>query len=390
MLARMAARRTWSQAVEDAVRRYVRRTGSAVFTTQALAANELNIIVAQTGSGASASRRRRLALELKRLHHVGMLEQLDRGSFRLRDTDGVIVIGANMMGVLLVDDQALGQDNLKHWYRFDALWLDQMVDLVGQRVLFQHCNNKQLGAYFATAKVLKVVPESMAGDVHLALLESGSFHTYLAPVSYRRDQRPVERGLNYAWGRINAARAVEPVRCISEEDYHLIDNLGQAQEDRSFVQPGIAPDYRMRGDPVEWHDSVERETDVVNRARRDGRLRQEMLHAYCRTCAFTGLRWGVIGGAAEVQVAHVRAVEAEGVDHITNVLALAASVHWHFDQGLLSMSDTGRILFSDHTVDRARLKALIFQDRQARLPAKPEWRPDPQYLAWHRAIVFRG
>ncbi|VWX53097.1 conserved hypothetical protein [Novosphingobium sp. 9U] len=360
-----------------------------MFTRQALADNQLNIILAQTRSRSLAARRR-LALELKRLHDVGMLERLDRGSFRLRDMDWANGAGVSRKGVLLVDPQAVAQDNLKQWYRFDALWLDQMGELVGNWIIFQHCDRKQPGAYFATAKVLKIVPESIVGDVHMALLESGSFRTFLAVVPYRRDQRPVERGLDYGSGRLNTARALEPVRPISEDDYRRIDSLGQAQGDLTFVQPRSAPDYRMRGDREDWDGRVERAAEIVSRPRRDGRLRQVMLHAYNRTCAFTGLRWGVAGGAAEVQVAHVRSVEANGPNEIWNVLGLSSSMHWLFDTGLLSMSDTGRILFSDHLEDRARLAALIFPDRQARLPVNPEWRPDPRCLAWHREHVFRG
>jgi hypothetical protein len=36
------------------------------------------------------------------------------------------------------------------------------------------------------------------------------------------------------------------------------------------------------------------------------------------------------------------------------------------------------------------LSRLVQPHRQLRLPERPEWRPHPSYLGWHREHVFKG
>lgn len=45
------------------------------------------------------------------------------------------------------------------------------------------------------------------------------------------------------------------------------------------------------------------------------------------------------GGRAEAEAAHIRSVEANGPDIVSNGLALSGTAHWMFDRGLLSLTD---------------------------------------------------
>jgi len=90
------------------------------------------------------------------------------------------------------------------------------------------------------------------------------------------------------------------------------------------------------------------------------------------------------GGRAEAQAAHIMSVGEGGPDTVANGIALSGTVHWMFDRGLVSLSDTGRILFSHKINDIASVAKLVYPDKQARFPTNENARPDPRYLAWHR------
>lgn len=54
----------------------------------------------------------------------------------------------------------------------------------------------------------------------------------------------------------------------------------------------------------------------------------------------------IVADRAETQAAHIMSVEAGGPDVVNNGIALAGTVHWMFDRGLVSLSDEGDILLS--------------------------------------------
>ena len=77
------AGRDWSETVEEAVRRYCGRTGSKIFTRQALIDAELPRIVEETGSE-GLTPESTLSRELQQLRDRGVLEFVDdRGCYRL-------------------------------------------------------------------------------------------------------------------------------------------------------------------------------------------------------------------------------------------------------------------------------------------------------------------
>ncbi len=69
-------------------------------------------------------------------------------------------------------------------------------------------------------------------------------------------------------------------------------------------------------------------------------FRRVVLRAYEQRCAVTGLRLINGGGRAEVEAAHIRPVEANGPDIISNRLALSGTAHWMFDRGLNGIAKT--------------------------------------------------
>ncbi len=110
--------------------------------------------------------------------------------------------------------------------------------------------------------------------------------------------------------------------------------------------------------------------------------------AYAETCAFTGLRIINGGGRAEVQAAHIRPVASGGSDSVRNGLALSGTLHWMFDRGLISVDEDYSILFAEGHLPAA-IKRLFREDGKVAVPLRPEARPHPIYLRFHR-MLSRG
>jgi putative restriction endonuclease len=122
---------------------------------------------------------------------------------------------------------------------------------------------------------------------------------------------------------------------------------------------------------------------------RDRIFRRTVLRAYAERCAITGLRLINGSGRAEVDAAHIRPVENNGPDIISNGLALSGTAHWMFDRGLISLSDDLEILISRRVNDHESVRALINKDGLAHSPLRISDRPHPHFLEWHRDCCFK-
>jgi putative restriction endonuclease len=114
-----------------------------------------------------------------------------------------------------------------------------------------------------------------------------------------------------------------------------------------------------------------------------------VLRAYSQRCAISGLRLINGGGRAEVAAAHIRPVEANGPDIVSNGLALSGTVHWMFDRGLIGLADDMQILVSRQVNDPESVRALVNSSGRAFLPERPYERPHPAFLQWHREHRFK-
>ncbi|MBB4576423.1 putative restriction endonuclease [Rhizobium lentis] len=95
------------------------------------------------------------------------------------------------------------------------------------------------------------------------------------------------------------------------------------------------------------------------------------------------------GGRAEVDAAHIRPVEANGPDILTNGIALSGTAHWMFDRGLIGLSDELDILISRQANDRESVRSLINKSGKAIVPPRQFERPHPHFLQWHRQYCFK-
>jgi putative restriction endonuclease len=116
--------------------------------------------------------------------------------------------------------------------------------------------------------------------------------------------------------------------------------------------------------------------------------------AYQYTCALTGYRLTTITGGSVVDAAHIHQFVDSRNNDVRNGLALSKNAHWLFDNGLWTLSDDYRVIvatgqFAEQGPDEGLL-LRSYQGRRVCLPKRPEARPDPVHLAWHREHKFHA
>jgi putative restriction endonuclease len=245
--------------------------------------------------------------------------------------------------------------------------------------------------YFAIAKVQQVIPDPKASRMYLALIEPGSYLDFANPVPFNGPTGPVERGVLNEQGRISG-RAQSAVRPISRDDFNRICELGLADQTpllprRDEDVPSL--DLNETQAPFSFDQQRDRVGLLVSRVLRDRVFRRVVLRAYDERCAVTGLKLINGMGRAEVAAAHIRSVEANGPDIVSNGIALSGTSHWMFDRGLISLTDDLEILISRQTNDPESVRSMINKTGRALEPPRASDRPHPHFLRWHREHCFK-
>ena len=378
----------WSVVVEEFVRRHVARSGSAIFTRQALVDAELDAIVKATGSS-GVTPHQTLSRELQQLRDLGVLEFVDHGTYRLIGIADVIGQQGSSKAVFVVGSHSIYADEPERFYRFPARWMTNAVKAVGNWIIYQEPKRAGKRGYYAVARVEQIVPDPATAGQFLAMIETGSFLEFGRDVPFQLNGAAIERGLLGPDGRLNNGRAVQSIRPLSDEDFNRI--VGQGLIDEADLLPRVDDDISealVREERMPWEGPTDRSVMLVNRTVRDRQFRKRVLDAYQSTCALTGMKLINGGGRAETQAAHIMSVKAGGPDVASNGIALSGTVHWMFDRGLISLSDDGDILLSRQINDVEGVERLIYPDRKARLPRSVVDRPHPRYLHWHRSECF--
>lgn len=375
--------KSWSEAVAAAVQRHVAKTGSRIFTRQALIDAELDAIVADTGS-AGATPHQTLSRELQQLRDAGALEFVDSGTYRL--VAGPSVSQGTTKGVFLVGSHSIYEDEPERFYRFPTRYLRNASKVVGNWIIYQEPRRAGRRGYYAVAKVERIVPDPATTGMYLGMIEPSTYLEFGRDVPFQVAGVAVERGLLNPDGTVNGGRAVWSVRPISDADFNRIVDLGLVEEDEVLPREDDeqADLELVQEEQVAWESPIDRAIMLVNRTVRDRQFRKRVLDVYDRRCALTGMQLINGGGRAEAQAAHIMSVEAGGPDVVTNGIALSGTVHWMFDRGLISLKDDGEILLSSKINDIATVENLVHSDRRARFPSKQTLKPHPRYLAWHR------
>lgn len=288
-------------------------------------------------------------------------------------------------GVFVIRSDSPYDDQPEIHYQFPAQYLSRASQFAGDWVLYYEPVKGGARGYHAAVKVQRIVPDPTRAAHYLALIEPGSYRTFEYDVPFRIAGQLVERGVLNEEGQISG-RAQAAVRPLSNQDFNRIVAIGLPEEPELLPRSGAF----VAEDQASFDAPRDRTLVLSSRAVRDRAFRRRVLEAYDCRCALTGFKFINGGGRAEAEAAHIRSVEADGPDIITNGIALSGTVHWMFDRGLISLSDNLEILLSSKINDIEGVRKIINPDGIARLPAYEAWRPHPRYLKWHRDACFAG
>ena len=288
-------------------------------------------------------------------------------------------------GVFLIRTDSIYDDRPEESYQFPPQYLSRAAKFVGDWVVYMEPAKAGQRGYHAVAKVGQIVLDPTTDGMYLAIIEPGSYLPLEKEVPFRVRGEVVERGVLNEQSRISG-RAQAAVRPLSDADFNRIIGLGLPDELDQFepASAGVAEEQVLFDAPRD------RELILTSRIVRDRVFRTKILEAYDCRCALTGLKFINGGGRAEAQAAHIKPVEANGPDIITNGIALSGTVHWMFDRGLLSLADDLSILLSTRINDIDGARKIINSSGRANLPVNPVFRPHPRYLGWHRTNCFKG
>jgi putative restriction endonuclease len=200
----------------------------------------------------------------------------------------------------------------------------------------------------------------------------------------------IEQGVLNEEGRISG-RAQAAVRGLSLSDFNRIIEAGLREAAPLLPRSDSETPSNFREEPAPFVFEQERDrvATLSSRIVRDRVFRRVVLRAYDERCAVTGLKLINGGGRAEVAAAHIRPVEANGPDILSNGIALSGTAHWMFDRGLISVADDMEILVSRQVNDPATVRSVINPSGRAIVPRRDDERPHPHFLRWHRENCFK-
>jgi putative restriction endonuclease len=284
-------------------------------------------------------------------------------------------------------------------YHFPRTYLNHVLRSVGDFIVYYEPRRptRELSSrggrqsYFAVARVLRVEDDPGRPDHFYAYVED--FVEFDNVVPFSLQGRYFESGLQREDGGTSKGAFGRSVRLLPDHEFEAILAAGfQVAEGEFFGENdrATAERYGVRGvaEPMADFDRPVVET-VSNRKFRDVAFRRQVRRAYDNRCAMTGLRLINGGGRPEVNAAHIRPVASHGPDSVRNGIALCGTAHWMFDRGLVAVEDNGRFLFADAGVPHD-VRRLFNASGQLMLPDDETRRPHPQFLAFHRANIFKG
>ncbi|OWO91234.1 restriction endonuclease [Rhizobium esperanzae] len=300
-------------------------------------------------------------------------------------------------GVFIHRSDSIYDDSPAEQYQFPRQYLARVQACVGDWIIYYEPRKvAATRGYFAVAKVAQVIPDPKAPPgMYLALIEPGSYLDFINAVPFSGPDGVVERGVLNEDRRISG-RAQAAVRSISAADFNRIVSIGLDEHEPELPrldEPGaMLPAKGFEGGPQApflFEQERDRITQLSSRIVRNRLFRRLVLQAYDKRCAITGLKLINGGGRAEVDAAHIRPVEANGPDILTNGIALSGTAHWMFDRGLIGLSDDLDILISRQANDPESIRGLINNSGRAIVPPRLFERPNPHFLQWHRRNCFK-
>lgn len=295
-------------------------------------------------------------------------------------------------GIFIHRSDSIYDDIPSERYQFPKQYLSRAQQCEGDWIVYLEPSKvKETKGYFAVAKVQEIIPDPRKPDMFLAVIEPGTYLDFGDPVSFRDENSIIERGLLNDQGKISG-RAQAAVRTLSAEDFARIVERGLGRDEDILPRVGDSmqlPGFQDAQKPYRHMPARERVNQLTNRAVRDRNFRKNVLRAYGERCAITGLRLINGGGRAEVEAAHIRPVEHDGPDIVSNGIALSGTSHWMFDRGLVGLADDLTILVSRQSNDIEAVTSMINSSGKILVPDRLANRPRTEFVTWHRENCFK-
>jgi len=294
-------------------------------------------------------------------------------------------------GVFIHRADSIYDDSPAERYQFPNQYLGRVQACVGDWIIYYEPRRvPETRGYFAVAKVQQVIPDPKAPGMYLAVIAPGSYLDFINPVPFSGPDGVIERGVLNEEGNISG-RAQSAVRPISRDDFARVVARGLTEHDSLLPRVGDTSQLSAQEEqaPFQFEQIRDRATFVATRTVRDRIFRRNVLRAYDERCAISGLKLINGLGRAEVDAAHIRPVEANGPDIVSNGIALSGTAHWMFDRGLISLSDDLNILVSRQVNDPDSVRTFVNKSGRALEPKRAFERPHPRFLQWHREHCFK-
>lgn len=144
---------------------------------------------------------------------------------------------------------------------------------------------------------------------------------------------------------------------------------------------------------VEHTFSMQNNTESVQTEEpiRTAGFRQAIMRIYDYTCAVCQSYVLTLDGESVAEAAHIIPFNISGNNDVRNGISLCQFHHWGFDRGLISFTNTYKIIVSDLMVEKgpSEWKFRTLKDKKILVPENKEHYPAQAALAWHREHVFK-
>ena len=294
-------------------------------------------------------------------------------------------------GIFIHRTDSIYDDVPSERYQFPKQYLSRAQQCVGDWIVYLEPSKvRQTKGYFAVAKVQEIIPDPGNDEMYLAIMEPRTYLDFGDPVPFRVEGAVIENGLLNDQGRISG-RAQAAVRKLAPSDFAKIVELGLGSDQDVLPrteETNAVIGFAEQQPPFQDLQARERIDQVINRAVRDRNFRKNVLRAYRERCAITGIRLINGGGRAEVEAAHIRPVEHDGPDIVSNGIALSGTVHWMFDRGLVGLEDDLTIIVSRQINDPGTVRSMVNSSGKLIAPKRIADRPRTEFLSWHRQYRF--
>ena len=126
--------------------------------------------------------------------------------------------------------------------------------------------------------------------------------------------------------------------------------------------------------------------------RRDPMFRGQVLTAYQYRCALCDLDVRIGNMSVGLEAAHIKWHQAHGPNEERNGLALCSLHHKLFDRGVFTLSNSMSVIVSEAANGTRGFHEWVvtYHGKGIRVPQRPAYYPDENWVAWHVREVFQG